>query len=36
MAYIRIVDEDEAQGQLAEDYDYLSSAYSNAPSRKSV
>ncbi len=29
MAYIRIVKEDEAQGQLAEDYAYLSRSYSN-------
>ncbi len=29
MAYIRIVNEDEAQGQLAEDYHYLSRSYSN-------
>ena len=29
MAHIRIVNEDEAQGQLAEDYAYLSRSYSN-------
>ena len=28
MAYIRIINEDEAQGQLAEDYAYLSYSYS--------
>ena len=28
MAYIRIVNEDEAQGQLAEDYTYLAQSYS--------
>lgn len=28
MAYIRIINESEACGQLAADYDYLSSAYS--------
>ena len=28
MAYIRLVNEDEAQGQLAQDYAYLSQSYS--------
>lgn len=28
MPYIRIIDEEEATGQLAEDYDYLSKSYS--------
>ena len=28
MAYIRIVNEDEATGSLAEDYDFISSSYS--------
>lgn len=30
MAYIRITNEDEAQGQVAEDYQYLSDSYSHA------
>ncbi len=34
MAYIRIVNEDEARGQLAEDYEFLSDSYSHAAGQR--